>query len=397
MNALIVSEPGIDGVFRYVETLVHHLLSRNICVHFAYSDVRAGESLHRLVARVEREGGRTLNLRTGNRPCLGDLRALLALRGFVREVRPDIIHCHSAKAGALTRTLPLLGVFGIPILYQPHAYIGMRPFRGRLDFAYDAIERLLGRWSTTITCSYDEQRYALHHLRIPAARARAISNGVDTSRFSPVSPERRRELRAAFGLPDDAIVLGTMCRSSEQKDPLTLYRAFILAARQDPRLVLFHVGQGDLDPQLDHLVREHDLAHRVVRRPYLATPAEFYQSIDGFGLTSRYEGFSLALLEALASDVPLIISEAPGNGDLLHHPLSHLWHAPIGDVTAFSEAIAEWAAERGSPDRAPCNHREIACGCFDQARSFARVFGVYERLLPIATRRPEGAPVYARA
>jgi len=396
VTILVVSEPGVDGVFRYVEGLVHHLLSRGVVVHLAYSDIRAGEGLPRLVSRVEGEGGRTLNLRVGNRPALDDLRALLALRGFVRETRPDLVHCHSAKAGALARALPFVGVLGLPLLYQPHAYIGMRPARGRLDFAYDAVERLLGRWSTTVTCSYDEQRYALHHLRIAPPRAPIIANGVDTARFVPATPARRRELRAAFGLPADALVLGSMCRSSAQKDPLTLYRAFALAARRDPRLVLFHVGQGELDPELDRVVRESGVADRIVRRPSLSTPADFYQAIDGFALASRYEGFSLALLEALSSDLPLILSEAPGNGDLLHRPLSHLWHAPIGDVTAFSVAISDWAGERGAPSRAPCNHRDIARESYDQARAFARVVSLYQRLLP-AGAHPEGAPAYARA
>jgi glycosyltransferase involved in cell wall biosynthesis len=395
VNVLLVSEPGIDGVFRYVENLAHHLLRERVRVHLAYSDVRSGEALRRLVARIEQEGGRTLNLRTGNRPSLGDLRSLAALRRLVRDLQPDLIHAHSAKAGALVRSLPFTGLVGIPLVYQPHAYIGMRPTRGRIDGVYDAVERVLGRWSTTLTCSYDEQRYALHHLRIPPVRAAVISNGVDTSRFTPGTPARRLELRAAFGLPPDAIVLGAMCRSSDQKDPLTLYRAFARAAARDPRILLFHVGQGELDPQIDSFVAEHGIASRVVRRPYLSTPPDFYQAIDGFALTSRYEGFSIALLEALSSDLPLIISEAMGNGDLLHRPLSHLWHAPIGDVAAFSTAISEWARDRSATPAPGCNHREIARACYDQSITLRRVLALYERLgAPVAAPAP--APAYAR-
>lgn len=397
MNVLIVSEPGIDGVFRYVENLVNYLLRQNIGVHLAYSDVRAGSGLRHLVERVESEGGRTLNLRTGNRPCFRDARALLALAGLVREIRPDLIHCHSAKAGALARALPLLGVLGVPLLYQPHAYIGMRPSRGRFDFVYDAIERVLGRWSTTVTCSYDEQRYALHHLRIPPPRARIVANGVDTARFHPATAARRRELRASFGLPEDALVLGSVCRSSSQKDPITLYRAFIEAAARDPRLVLFHVGQGELDPELDRLVLGSGVADRIIRRPMVPVPSEFYQAIDGFALSSRYEGFSLALLEALATDLPLVITEAPGNGDLLSRPLSHLWHAPVGDVAAFAAAVTGWAGELASPHQAPRNHREMVRSCYDLDRAFARILGIYGRLLPAASPRPEPAPAYARA
>jgi glycosyltransferase involved in cell wall biosynthesis len=395
MNVLIVSEPGIDGVFRYIENFVHHLLAHRIGVHFAYSDVRGGDALRQLVARVEQEGGRTLNLRVGNRPHPGDLRALLALRDLVREVRPDVIHAHSAKAGVLARALPLLGLSNTPLVYQPHAYIGMRPVRGRADFAYDAIERVLGRWSTTITCSYDEQRYALHHLRIPASRVPAVPNGVDTRRFIPGTLARRRELRAAFGLPEHALVLGAMSRSSAQKDPVTLYHAFAAAATTHPDLVLFHVGQGELDAELERIVADAGLERRVVRRCYLATPTEFYQAIDGFALTSRYEGFSLALLEALSADLPLIVTDAPGNGDLLNRPLSHAWRGSIGDVARFTEAIAEWAAERASP--APCNHREIAETCYDQTRAFDRVLHIYARAIAAAAEKPAPLPAYARA
>jgi glycosyltransferase involved in cell wall biosynthesis len=396
MNVLIVSEPGVDGVFRYVETLIHFLLGQGVSVHFAYSDVRGGAGLRRLVERVESRGGRTLNLRVGNRPSFSDLAALLALRRLARDIRPDLIHCHSSKAGALARALPALGVLGVPLVYQPHAYIGMRPVRGRADFFYDAVERLLGRWSTTVTCSYDEQRYALHRLRVPPARVPAICNGVDTSRFTPGSPARRRELRAAFRLPPDAIVLGAMCRSSAQKDPLTLYLAFAAAARRDPRIVLFHVGQGELDPLLDAVVERHALEDRVIRLPFLATPADFYHAIDGFALASRYEGFSLALLEALAADLPIILSDAPGNGDLSHRPLSHLWIRHVGDQDGFADAILEWAAERASPRRSPCNHREIAETFYEQNRSLAKVLSLYRRLRP-ASPASAASPAYAQA
>ncbi|MEO0055760.1 MAG: hypothetical protein RLZZ50_1707 [Verrucomicrobiota bacterium] len=390
MNVVIVSEPGVDGVFRYVEGSVHHLLSSGARVHLAYSDVRGGEPLRRLVERVGREGGRTLNLRVGNRPCLGDARALLALRAFVREIRPDVVHCHSAKAGVLARALPLLGVRDTPFLYQPHAYIGMRPRRGRLDFAYDALERLLGSWSFTVACSYDEQRYALHRLRIPPARSRTVANGVDTGRFIPGSQARRAELRTAFGIPVKALVLGAMCRCSPQKDPLTLYQAFAAVAAHEPGLVLFHVGRGELDEELDAFVRRHNLQDRVARRPYLDTPQDFYQAIDGFALASRYEGLSLALLEALSADLPVILSDAPGNGDLAHHPLSHLWRAPVGDVRAFASAIRKWAADRSSNTATPSNHREIACSHYDQRRSFDRMLHLYGRL---RTPPPRPMPV----
>lgn len=387
MNILLVTEPGVNGVFRYVEALAGHLLASGHSVHLAYSDRRGSEALFRLVARIEGQGGRTLNLRVSNRPSAADLVALRSLRSFVRDLAPDLIHAHSAKAGVLAHLLPLLGgAGGAPIIYHPHAYIGMRPQRGRLDFAYDAVERVLGRWSTTLVCSEDELRHALGRLGLPSDRVWTMPNGVDTDRFAPApDPTARRALRLRLGLPEDALILGSMGRASAQKDPLTLYRAFAAARATRPDIHLFHVGEGELDAEVERLIDELDLREHVTRLPYLATPADFYQAVDGFILTSRYEGFSLALLEALSAGLPLILGDAPGNRDLLRLPLSHAWVAPPGDIPAFADAIGEWArrleADGGVRD---CNHRLLARLRHDQGHCFRNVETLYHKQVTLA-------------
>ncbi len=62
----------------------------------------------------------------------------------------------------------------------------------------------------------------------------------------------------------------------------------------------------------------------------MSAPLDFYRAVDGFILTSRYEGFSLAVLEAVSANLPMILSEAPGNIDLLSQPLSHFVEGPAG-------------------------------------------------------------------
>ncbi len=397
MKILLVTEPGVNGVFRYVEALADFLLGSRQEVHLAYSDRRGSDRLGALVERVGRQGGHTINLRTANRPALADLRALRVLRALAAEVRPDIVHSHSAKAGALARLLPFTGLVGPRQVYQPHAYVGMRPKRGRADFAYNLIERVLARVGVTLCCSHDEMRHARLALRVPAARAFCIPNGVDLVRFAPARPEERVALRAALGLPAGGLVLGTMGRTSEQKDPGTLYRAFARLAAARPDVMLFHVGSGELDAEIARFIAQNGLAGRVLRRGYLSTPVDFYRAVDGFVLTSRYEGFSLALLEALACDLPLILSEAPGNGDVLSLPLSQLWKAPVADAGAFAAAMASWAQARSEAEPPRLNHRAIAREWFDGQRSFRRVLGLYQDLLERRVRAtPEPDTLAAR-
>lgn len=376
MNVLVVSEPGVDGVFRYVESLCHFLDTRGIGVHLAYSDLRGSPRLTELVAWVESRSGRTLNLHTANRPALADVTAMVGLLRLVREVRPDVIHSHSSKAGFLARSLALLGVRAVQI-YHPHAYVGMRPVPGRFDAVYNTIEGLLGRISHTVVVSTDENFFARGRLMIPARRLHLIPNGIDTGHFSPASAAEKLGLRETFGLPPQLPVLGFMGRSSPQKDPLTLYRAFAQVAASRP-MALFHIGHGELDTELDRFVTAAKLRHCIFRRDYTAAPADFYRAIDGFILTSRYEGFSLAALEALSADLPLILSEAPGNRDLLLLPLSHAWRAAPGDVAGFARGIVGWHDRLRQA--APVNHRALAQSHFDLSERCDDVLSLYRRL-----------------
>ena len=381
MKALLVTEPGVDGVFRYVETLCHFLDSEGVNVNLAYSDRRGSDRLPKLVAWVEQRGGRTLNLRTSNRPSPADLPAFWNLLRLVRAVRPDVIHSHSSKGGFLARLLPFCGVRAVHF-HHPHAYVGMRPRPGRIDPLYNLIEAVLGRISYTIAVSSDEKNFAHRRLRLPAHRVHLLHNGVDTEVFAPVSAEKKRQLRVELGLPVDQPILGFIGRASEQKDPITLYRAFARAVAERPDVRLFHVGKGELDGELERLTQELGIRDRVLRRTYMATPATFYRVVDGFILTSRYEGFSLAALEALSADLPMILSDAPGITDLLARSLSHVWKAAPGDVDGFARGITAWRDRLG--DGTLPNHRVIAETQFDIAGKNAAVLALYRQYAPQA-------------
>lgn len=373
MRVLLVTEPGIDGVFRYVESLCRHLVSAGDEVHLAYSDRRCGEALRELVEFVRCRGGKTLNLAVSNRPCPGDFRALWRLRRLARSVRPHVIHSHSSKAGALARMLRFTGIRAAQF-YHPHAYVGMRPVHGRLDVVYNGVERWLGRGAVTVTSSSGEWAFATGKLRLPAGMIRLVRHGIDLERFRPPAPGEKARLRLKYGLPATP-VLGFLGRSSPQKDPLTLYRAFARACASAPDLSLFHVGHGELDGELDRLGAELGISGRIFRRDYLDTPSEFYRAVDGFVLASRYEGFSLAALEALGSGLPMILSEVAGNSDLLELPLSHAWRVSAGDPEGVARAMVEWR-ERLRDPRQP-NHRRISEERFQMASQLDVIRGLY--------------------
>ncbi len=376
LRILLVTEPGVDGVFRHVEALAHFLLAQGHRVDLAYSSVRGSDALGELVARVIASGGRTLDLGVSNGPGPHDLPALFRLRRLVSAACPDVIHGHSSKAGALVRALRAMGVRQ-PLFYTPHAYYGLCGPAGLKAKIFGGIERLLGGTGTTFNLSGCEKAYAEEALRVPASRSRLIPNPVDSRRFAPAPPEEKRRLRRLLGVPDDALLLGCVGRLAFQKDPITLYRSLAAAAGPMRNLWLYHLGTGELATDCARLAGELGIESRIIRRDYLGDPLPFYQAIDAAILTSRYEGLSLAALEALACDLPLILSEAPGNLDFLKLNLSHCWSAPPENPERMAEAIMKWGADQ--PLHRPINHRATAVSCFSQEICFGAVVAEYRQ------------------
>jgi glycosyltransferase involved in cell wall biosynthesis len=375
MRILLVSEPGVDGVFRHVEALAHFLLARHHEVHLAYSDVRGSDRLRKLVADVTAAGGSTLNLGVGNGPGPRDLPALVELSKMVQEVNPDLIHGHSSKAGALVRALAFLGERR-PLFYTPHAYYGMAGGSGPKAMLFNGVERLLGRIGTTINLSDGEIAFAQKTLRIPKSRLRLIPNPVDTRNFAPAAPEVKRRLRKEIGVPDGAVLLGSVGRLAFQKDPITLYRSLAIAADKVSNLWLYHLGDGELSAECERLAEELGIKDRIIRRTYLSEPLSFYRAIDGLILTSRYEGLSFAVLEALACDLPVILTEVPGNVDFIQMGLSHCWSAHVESAGEIGRAIEKWAADLAA--HRPSNHRQTAENRFSQESCFGALVREYE-------------------
>lgn len=376
LRVLLVVEPGVDGVFRYVEGLLLRLMERSdIEPHFAYSSVRGSRELDELVALARRHGARTLDLRVNNMPAPGDLPALARLWRLARAVQPDVVHAHSSKAGVLARSLAVLGVKA-RYYYTPHAYFQMYGAPGAKRRVFQAIERLFAGIGTTINVSASEGEYARETLGLPASRQFVVINGVHCEKFHPADGAvEKNAARARLGLPADVLLLGTVARYSEQKDPLTLYQALLAALAERPALHFAQLGRGELAPAIDALLATAppEVRARIHRRDASEEPAVFYRAIDAFVLPSRYEGFALAAIEAVASGLPLILSDCPGNSDLKNYPLDSVRWIKPADPAGLQAEILAWAA---APPAAT-NHRSVALEDFDSLKTCERVIACY--------------------
>lgn len=374
-GVLLVSEPGIDGVFRHVEGLCHYLISQGCVPNLAYSSRRGSEGLRRLVNRLEEAGGRTMDLHIGNSPAPDDFRAALRLLAFAREVRPQVIHAHSSKAGALVRlAAPFLPTKRL--IYTAHAYYGMGKSRSLKTALFNRIEQMLGNVGVTINISKDEASFANRVLGVRSERQRIHHNPVDSDFFRPPLPGERLAARTHLGIEEDLVVLGTVGRFVPQKDPETLYRAVSPALRANSRLRLLHIGWGELEGRVEQLKQDLGIAKQVLRGPYLEDTRILYHAIDGLVMSSTYEaGWPIVILEAMASGLPVMTTRAPGLTDIDKAGLTHCWSADVGDVDGMTEAVLSWMNDLSS--NRISNHRSLVCQRFSPEKCFGGVWREY--------------------
>ncbi len=167
---------------------------------------------------------------------------------------------------------------------------------GRAALGGSATERL--------ACSADAGRYLFGSRPFTV-----VNNGIDTKRFA-FSPEDRAELRDRFGIPQDAPLFGSVGRLAEAKNPLFQIRTFAEILKLEPSAYYLMVGDGDMRPQVEALVRELGLEDRVIMPGYLPDPAPVYSALDCFLMPSLFEGLAIVRIESQCARCAIVCSEA---------------------------------------------------------------------------------------
>ena len=161
--------------------------------------------------------------------------------------------------------------------------------------------------------------------------------GVDTSTYQPGADASR--LRQALGWQDATVVISTRSWAPVYAVDVAV-RAFARAHRRRPDLRLLLVGDGPLAADVDAVIREEgvaDAVHRPGRVGQDRLP-DLFRAADVYLSCAESDGTSISLLEAMATGLPTVVTDAPGNREWVAPEVGRL--APVGDVAAFADALA---------------------------------------------------------
>lgn len=262
-----------------------------------------------------------------------DLPALARARRWIRSHATELLHTHNAVAHYLA-VFATTGLTFARVINTRHG-MGGAPRAGRREWLY---QRALPRTSAVVTVCDAARSDAVARGLVPEAKAVTIPNGIAVASFSTASSGSRRRLLQMLKLAESTRIFGTVGRLNWAKDQRTMIRAFAKVWRQCADTVLVLVGDGELRLELQKVAENEGVAQRVRFLGDRDDVAELLRGFDVFVLSSVSEGYSMALLEACASGLPIIATDVGGNGEIIRDEVTGVLVKPA-DEDVFADAM----------------------------------------------------------
>ena len=290
---------------------------------------------------------------------------------LVRSGNFDVIHVHSPLPGSVAR----LAVRSMPRRDRPAVVATEHNTWATHRRPTRLLNRWTSRWNDASFSVTDEVRSSMAG---PAARdAVTLRHGIDVAALARLTADRV-PMRAEFGLDPDVIAIGTVANFREQKDYPNLLAAVAVLRDRGVHVRAIAVGQGPLEGEMRRRCHEMGLDDFVTFTGFRDDAASVMAACDVFVLASKWEGLPVAVMEATALGLPLVLTNVGGMAEEFTNDDDALLVAP-GDAVALADAlelVATKSEVREHLQRASAARAQD----FDAARAVPQVEHVYRTL-----------------
>jgi glycosyltransferase involved in cell wall biosynthesis len=373
------------GAQEVVRTLAAHLRATGWeCVVVTFRDGPLRAALEADGVAVEILPHRRLSLLRNPLGALGELRRIrAALIDAIRRHRPLVLQTHLLRsldflAWSVAGTLPLRGLVWTIHNANVELRADQLPDRWSLHakrFAYRTLYRAgSGHGAVFVAVSAAVADSIVRRFGVRRARVVTIPNGIDVDRY-PAEVDRDA-LRTPIGIKPTDIVVISVAKLYRQKGHLVLVEAMrrVMAERGHVHLVL--AGDGPERSAVERASQASGHAERIHLLGERGDVAALLGASDVFVLASLWEGLPMALLEAMASHLPVVATTVAGSSQVVEDRRSGLL-VPPGDPGALATAIGEICDDAELTERLRMGGRERVEGAFSaaaQARAHAELF-----------------------
>ncbi len=263
-----------------------------------------------------------------------DLPALMRLRRVLKADNADIIHTHNATAHYHVAVV-VARSRRVVLVNTRHGMGGSRKSDRRERFFSFALGRTA---AVAAVCQAAAKRMVADRI-VPAGLVRVVPNGICVREFAG---RDTRDARRQMAVPDDGLVIGTVGRLNWAKDHAFLLHAFREFPWKSLNAFLVIIGEGQEHETLKRLAAELELEERVKFLGDRADVAYLLPGMDIFVLSSRTEGYSVALLEACAAGMAIVATDVGGNREIVQNQVTGLL-VEHGNLASFSNALLRLA------------------------------------------------------
>lgn len=238
------------------------------------------------------------------------------LRRLIREFKPAIIHTHGVRANVLGRLANKNEGFPAKLVTTVHSVLALDypTFWKRLIF--DRFEKWTWRYVDRFILVSRAMKQDLVKVGMPEQKISVIHNAIQLPAEPPVRPEHSK-LREELGLPQDAVLAGTVARLHPVKGHTYLIQAIARLQTSHPDVHYVWMGGGELEQQLREEVQAAGLADKIHMLGVRQDVPELLPQLDLFILPSISEGLSVAILEAMVAGLPVITTAVGGSPEVV--------------------------------------------------------------------------------
>lgn len=243
-----------------------------------------------------------------------DYQAYNKIKDIIKEFKPDIVHTHAAKAGALGRKAAF--ACNVPVtVHTFHGHVFHSYFNSFQTWYIKRIERALAKRTTAIVSISDKQKLELteEHAIAPKEKVHVIPLGFDLDRFAERTSEKRITFRKRYNMADGEVAIGIIGRLV----PIKNHKLFIDAisyvkAHTNQKIRAFIIGDGETRSSLEKKVNDLNLRDLILFTSWEKNIDMVYPGLDIVCLTSLNEGTPVSLIEAQAASKPIVSTDVGG-------------------------------------------------------------------------------------
>lgn len=303
-----------------------------------------------------------------------------ALGKIIGDIRPDVVHTHSSKAGIVGRA----AAWNRKVPAVVHTIHGL-PFHERNPAIMNQLYVLSERWAARrchriigVTQAMIDA-FARHRIGLPPQFS-MIPSGMDVSSFE-VSPQVRAATRAELGIAPDAPVVGIAARLDEFKGQADLVEILPKLLETRPNLKLLMVGDGWYRPAIEKRIDEKKNRSSVIMTGLVSPDRipSLMSVMDVHALPSYQEGQPRTMVQALLAGVAIVGYDAGGIGEICLHEKTGLL-VPVGNRDQLAQAIGRLLDDPPLRQRLIAQGRPYARERFDHQQMVRRIEQVYHSI-----------------